>query len=74
MIGELFSIACLGKPIPWDLADRFAAGIGHGMHRAHSSGVKVPIFLVFMGIGGDFVKVKQVSEGSKGSEVRQMCY
>ena len=54
MFGDLFLIACQRRPIPWGSAERFAAGIGHGIHGALSSGITVPIFSGIMGIGGDF--------------------
>ena len=51
-----FFIACQRRPIPWGSAERFAAGIGHGIHGALSSGIAVPIFSGLMGIGGDLMK------------------
>ena len=52
----IFFIACQRRPIPWGSAERFAAGIGHGIHGALSSGIAVPIFSGLMGIGGDLMK------------------
>ena len=51
-----FFMACQRRPIPWGSAERFAAGIGHGIHGALSSGIAVPIFSGLMGIGGDLMK------------------
>ena len=56
MFGDLFLNACQRRPIPWGSAERFAAGIGHGIHGALSSGIAVPIFSGLMDIGGDLMK------------------
>lgn len=50
--GAFFN-AYLGKPLPRAPAEQFVAGIRHGMHRAHSSGIKVPISSVARSFGGD---------------------
>lgn len=48
--GAFFKV-CLGIPIPRAPTEQFAAGSSHGVHRAHFSEIKVPIFSVAMGIG-----------------------